>query len=97
MRKLGIAFVAVAILGTGIIAAPTLYAQGGQAPSGPTGGQGMMRDGMMGPGGMSGMMGMMQQMTQMMDQCNAMMTGRSGDRPNDQWRKDAPATPEKKG
>jgi hypothetical protein len=64
-------------------AASTLYAQDNR------------QDGMMGHGGMMGMMGMMQQMSQMMDHCNRMMSGHTGDggRPNDQWRKQAPATP----
>ena len=57
------------------------------------------QDGMMGPGGMTGMMGMMQQMGRMMDRCDQMMSGdaRDGGRPNDQWRKDSPATPGRNG
>jgi hypothetical protein len=99
MRKLSIALAVGLMLGVGLIAAPSLYAQDDQAPSGQKSGPGMMRDGMMG-GGMGGMMNMMQQMGRMMEHCNTMMSGMSGDgraRPNDNWRKDAPATPEKRG
>jgi hypothetical protein len=46
---------------------------------------------------MGGMMGMMRQMSQMMDHCNKMMGDSDGGRPNENWRKDAPETPEKKG
>jgi hypothetical protein len=59
----------------------------------------MMSNGMMGnngtgsAGGMMGMMKVMKQMGQMMDHCNGMM---SDSRPNEQWRKNAPAEPEKK-
>jgi hypothetical protein len=56
---------------------------------------------MMGKG--SGMMGgddKMKQMSQMMESCNKMMqTSMNGDhdggKPNEQWHKDAPATPDK--
>jgi len=79
------------------------------ATKSPVQGQGGMMDenqmddmmGQDGMGGMGGMMNMMQQMSRMMEHCNKMMSGMSGDdgraRPNDNWRKDAPATPEKKG
>jgi pentapeptide MXKDX repeat protein len=81
----------VAALAAGLAAAPVLYAQDTlpRSQSGP---------GMMGHGGMTGeggMMGMMRQMSRMMDHCSSMMGG--GSRPNEQWRKDTPATPEKKG
>lgn len=91
MRKLKPTLAIVSIVAAGIVAAPTLYAQTNQTPSGSTGGQGMMRDGMMGQGGM---MGMMQQMTQMMDQCNRMMGARGG---NQNEQKPTPSEPEKKG
>ena len=45
---------------------------------------------MMGRGGMMGGMG------QMMDHCSQMMGGGST-RPNEQWRKETPKAPEKKG
>lgn len=45
-------------------------------------------------GGMMGMMKMMQQMSQMVDRCNSIM---SDSRPNDQWRKNAPAEPDQHG
>jgi len=51
---------------------------------------------MMGHGGIMGTMGDMRDMSRMMDHCGAMMS-RDHNRPNDQWRKDAPATPDKKG
>ena len=41
-----------------------------------------------------GMMKMMPQMSDMMDHCNSMM---SGGRPNDQWRRNAPSAPDKRG
>lgn len=100
MRKLRIALAAASILAGGIIAAPSLYAQGDKAPSGSTGDQGMMR-GMMRGGmmGQDGMMGMMKQMSNMMDQCSKMMSsaGRGERQPGDQPKKDAPPAPENKG
>ena len=53
-------------------------------------GSGMMEHG--------GMMDMMKQMSQMMESCNKMMqsTPDSG-KPNEQWRRDMPMQPEKKG
>jgi hypothetical protein len=64
-------------------AASTLYAQDSR------------HDGMMSQNGMMGMMGMMRQMSQMMDHCGRMMSGNPHDsgRPNDQWRRENPATP----
>lgn len=94
----------VPVLVAGAIAAPSLYAQSSHEPSGSMMDRGMMGGksekgdgGMMGRGGMmgdGGMMGMMGQMSRMMDQCSNMM---SDSRPNEQWRKDAPSEPEKKG
>ena len=78
------------VAGVALIAAPTLYAQGDQAPSGPKTDQPAMRGGMMGQGGM---MNMMQQMSQMMEQCNKMM---SEHRSHEHDNKSAPAR-EKKG
>jgi len=72
-----------ATLVAAIVGASTLYARDGEKPSGS-----MMRGGMMGEGNMMG------QMSQMMDHCSTMMqAGPRGRRPNDQWRKDAPAKP----
>lgn len=50
---------------------------------------------MMGEGGMMGRMG---EMRGMMEGCSRMMGMRSGgsERPNDQWHRPAPGTPEKK-
>ena len=45
----------------------------------------------------SGMMNMMQQMSGMMDHCSQMMQGMTGNgtgKPNEQWRKGAPAAPD---
>jgi Spy/CpxP family protein refolding chaperone len=93
MRKYTTALVIAAALAATIAAVPALYAEGNQTPSGP-----MMRGGMMGDdnngSGMMGMMKMMKQMSQMMDHCSNMM---NGNRPNEQWRKQSPSQPEKKG
>ncbi len=70
-----------------MLAAPTLYAQDAREPAGS-----MMRGGMMGGGNTMG------RMSRMMDHCGAMMRGGAhGDRPNDQWRKRSPVTPDKDG
>jgi hypothetical protein len=92
-RMLALAAMSIAAMSiAAMVAAPTLYAHDAQQPSGS-----MMRGGMMGGGG--GMMGggdMTGRMSRMMDHCGAMMQGGSGGaRPNDQWRKGAPATPDK--
>jgi len=77
------------------MAAPSLYAQGSQDRSGSMMGHGMMGDkAAKDQGGMTGMMKNMKQMSEMMDHCSNMM---SDSRPNDQWRKNAPSEPEKKG
>ena len=81
------------VAGVALIAAPALYAQGDQAPSGQKTDQPTMQGGMMGQGGMGGMMNMMQQMSQMMEQCNKMM---SEHRSHEHDNKSAPAT-EKNG
>lgn len=65
-----------------LLTVSTLYAQDKGGP--------MMGHGMMGRGGMMG------GMDQMMDHCRQMMGGGST-RPNEQWRKDTPKPPEKKG
>lgn len=99
MRKSTIALAFAVLLG-GLVAAPALYADDHH---GSMMGNGMMNqmmgdknnkdnDGMMGD--MMGMMKMMKQMSQMMDHCNNMM---SDSQPNEQWRKNAPSQPEKKG
>lgn len=93
MRKLAIVAAFASILLASVMVAPSLYAEAGHDSSGS-----MMSNGMMGDndtrndeGMMGGMMTMMKQMSQMMDHCNSMM---SDGRPNDQWRKNAPSTPE---
>jgi hypothetical protein len=70
------------VLIAGAMAAPSLYAED-QRPSG------SMMD-----GGMMGMMRTMKPMGEMMDHCNNMM---NHSRPNEQWRKNSPSQPEKKG
>ena len=68
-----------------LIAATTLHAQDARQSSGF-----MMGRGMMGGGGMMG------GMSQMMDHCTGMMSGdQHGNRPNDQWRRNAPTAPDK--
>jgi hypothetical protein len=80
MRKHTTILAIASVLAVG--AAATLYVQDSH------------HDGMMGRGGMMGMMGMMRQMSQMMDHCNQMMSGNSSGRPNEQWRKEAPTSPQ---
>jgi hypothetical protein len=94
MRELTKAVLPAAILVTGIVAAPAIYAQGNRGPSDSMMGHRMMGDNSTtDDGGMMGMMKMKGQMGQMMDHCNNMM---GNSRPNDQWRKNAPSEPEKK-
>jgi len=83
------------ILAASVAAASSIYAQTNQEPSGLMMGHGMMGDKNTNEGGMMGMMNMMQRMSRMMDHCGQMMSGnpRYGGRPNDQWRKESPATP----
>ncbi len=89
MRNLATTLVLTSILVAGVMAAPSLYAQGSQDQSGSMMGHGMMGDNnTRDEGGMRGMMNMMKRMNEMMDHCNNMM---SNDRPNDQWRKNAPS------
>ena len=82
-------------LAVGLAAAPALYADDSAKPGGSMMGPGTMGPGMMG----GGMMNMMGQMGQMMEHCTQMMGGAADDhgsgKPNDQWRKDSPTTPEK--
>jgi hypothetical protein len=92
MRKITTAL----ILAASVAAASSIYAQTDRGPSGSMMGHGMMGDeNTTNEGGMMGMMNMMQQMSRMMDHCGQMMSGnpRDGGRPNDQWRKETPATP----
>ena len=91
MRKFTTTLLLVSTLVAGATAAPLLYAQGSQQPSGSMMGHGMMGDKNTND---RGMMGMMKQMSEMMDHCNSMMSDR---RPNDQWRRTAPFTPDKSG
>ena len=94
MRNLATALLLGSVSLTGAMAAPSLYAED-RKPSGPTTENGMMGnwDGKDG-GGMMGMMRMMRQMSEMMGHCNSMM---SHSRPNEQWRKNSPSQPEKRG
>ena len=87
MRKFTTTLLLASTLVAGAMAAPLLYGQ----PS-----DSMMGHGMMGDKNTNdrGMMGMMKQMSEMMDHCNSMM---SDWRPNDQWRRTAPSTPDKSG
>lgn len=95
MRKKAKTLIATTALVAGIAAATSLYAD----DSGNRGGHGGM---MMGPGMMDqgGMMPMMEQMSEMMDQCSQMMQGTEdggSGAPNEQWRKEAPVTPDNNG
>ena len=92
MRKFTTTLLLASTLVAGATAAPLLYAQGSQQPSGSVMGHGMMGDKNINDKG--GMMGMMKQMSEMMDHCNSMMSER---RPNDQWRRTAPSAPDKSG
>ena len=87
MRRTTTTLLLASTLAAGAMAAPSLYGQ----PS-----DSMMGHGMMGDKNTNdrGMMGMMKQMSEMMDHCNGMMSDR---RPNDQWRRTAPFTPDKSG
>jgi hypothetical protein len=89
-KRNGILAVA-SILIAGVAAGSALYAQdtGGSSHSmtGP--------HGMMGHGGMTGMANMMPRASRMTGHCGSMMQG--GNRPNDQWRRQDPSAPEKKG
>jgi hypothetical protein len=77
------ALVLASALVLAVLTAPVLYAKDAQAPFSGTIGRGMM--------------GMMGRMDRMMDHCNAMMQSRGNGRPNEQWRKHAPTTPDKNG
>lgn len=85
---------AAAVLIAGLAVAPILYANDAKTPEHD---QSTMGQAMKGHGGMMNMMG---QKNQMMDHCAEMMQGAMGDsadRPNEQWRKQAPKAPEKNG
>jgi hypothetical protein len=110
MRKSRKTFASVSALIAGLALAPALYAQdllgsrGSLMGSGMMGHGGMMnmmgQMGQMAPMGKMSQMGSMDQMNQMMEQCGQMMQDAAGGgsgRPNEQWRKDSPATPEQKG
>jgi hypothetical protein len=92
MRKYTTVLLLASALIAAVVAAPLLYAEESQTPSGS-----MMDHGIMGGdhgGRMMGMMKMMPQMGEMMDHCNGMMSSR---RPNEQWRRNAPSAPDKRG
>ena len=91
MRKLTFVTAFASFLLASVIVAPSLYAEAEHGSSGSMVGNGMMGGNSTRSG--EGMMGMTKQMGRMMDHCNSMM---DGSRPNDQWRKNAPAEPEKK-
>src|SRR5262252_8143759 len=91
MRKFTTTLLLASTLVAGAMAAPSLYGQTGQQPSGSMMGHEMMGDKNTND---RGMMGMMKQMSEMMDHCNGMMSDR---RPNDQWRRNAPSAPDKSG
>ena len=84
MRKQTLILVAAFV--AALVAAPALSANNSHNSSGST-----RKDGMMGGGKMMG------RSSQMMEGCGAMMQGGRGGRPNDQWRKNAPAQPDKDG
>ena len=89
--------VAAAVAAVGLAATPMLQAHDRQGSPGS-----MMRPGTMGQEGMmGGMMNMMSQMGETMQGCSQMMQGMMGGdgsgRPNEQWRKNAPAKPGKSG
>jgi hypothetical protein len=88
MRKFTTTLRLASTLVAGAMAAPLLYGR----PSNSMMGHGMMGDKNTSDEG--GMMGMMKQMSEMMDHCNSIMSDR---RPNDQWRRTAPSTPDKSG
>ncbi len=92
MRNLATALLLGSVLLAGV-AAPTLYAED-QQPSGSTTENGMMGNQGGKDRGRMGMMKMMRQMSEMMDHCSNMM---SNSRPNEQWRKNSPTQPEKRG
>jgi hypothetical protein len=79
-----------ATIGAGLALASPIFAADDNPSPASSMGSGMMEQG--------GMMDMMKQMSQMMESCNKMMqsTPDSG-KPNEQWRKDVPMQPEKKG
>ena len=74
----------VAAFGAALVAAPALYANDSHNSPDST-----RKDGMMGGGKMMG------RSSQRMEGCGPMMQGGRGGRPNDQWRKNAPAVPDK--
>ena len=93
MRKSQALFIALALVGE-LALAPALYAEESSTPQN-------SHDSMMTPGmGDDGMMNMMRDMSQtgdMMDHCSQMMDGgMDGDsgKPNEQWRKKTPASPD---
>lgn len=89
MRKLvKIVALSVALVGGVGFASALLAGESGNAADN---GRPMMRQGMMG----GGMMNMKEGMSGMMEHCNEMMqgAGQRSDKPNEQWRKGAPAAP----
>jgi len=94
MRKSQALFIVPALVG-GLALAPALYAEESSPPQ--YSHDSMMIPGVMGDDGMMNMMGGMSQMEDMMDHCSQMMNGGmdgSSGKPNEQWRKNAPASPD---
>ena len=94
MRKSQALFIALALVG-GLALAPALYAEESSTPQNSH--DSMMTPGMMGDDGMMNMMRDTSQTADMMDHCSQMMNGgMDGDssKPNEQWRKNAPASPD---
>lgn len=85
------ALATAAALVVAFASAPALYAEESGTPQNPP--DSMMNPGMMGGDSMMNMMEDMSQMEDMMDHCSQMMSGDS-DKPNEQWRQNAPASPD---
>ncbi len=88
MRSSRKTLVAAAAFAASVVTASALYADNADSSN--------AHDGAMMGSEMMGMMSMMGEMTAMMDHCNQMMQDPTGDgtgRPNEQWRKQAPAVP----
>ncbi|MGH6714448.1 MAG: hypothetical protein ACREEK_36525 [Bradyrhizobium sp.] len=87
MRKLATSLLFASTLFLGAVTAHSLYAQGNRQTFGAMG-HGTRENGKV----EGGMTGMMKRRGGMMDHCSNMM---NDNRPNDQWRKDAPSELEK--
>ena len=95
MRKSQQALFITLSLAGGLALAPALYAEESGTPQ--SSHDSMMSPGMMGDDGVMNMMEDMSEMEDMMDHCSQMMNGGmdgSSGKPNEQWRKNAPASPD---